>query len=326
VRNAQASVHLVAASVGFISLFLLWLTVCWGIVLRGGWASTRIRHATSYGTHMTLALLGLNLGVVHALAQLAVPRGPVGWLDEWVPFLNRTDPVGVGIGVIALELMLAFALSMLVQRRIGYHRWHSLHRVAYLAFGLMVGHVLLAGSDVGSRWVQGVVAAGALAVALLWLSTSGAVAAARRRIGGALSGRSRALVTTVSVDRTRCVRFGFCEHEAPEVFQLRNDGILIYRPTVPPERVEDAIRAVSSCPARAIMLGRQATAVVVPRPTSTGRPQPVPLSADPLASESLPVDPQTPGALTIDPLGGPRPVRAPRHAQRGTRSYHRDGA
>src|SRR5438105_11731939 len=118
----QHTVHVVAATVGFISLFLLWATMLWGTTLRVGWGLTRVRHQTLYGVHLTAMLVGLTLGLVHALAQLAVPGGPVRLVDEWLPFTNGHDRLGVGLGVVALELFLALALSVLIQRRLGYHR------------------------------------------------------------------------------------------------------------------------------------------------------------------------------------------------------------
>jgi hypothetical protein len=94
VRTATESVHLVAAAVGFASFALLWLSIVWGLVLANGWTMTRMRHRTVVAIHHTVALLGLTLGLVHGLAQMAVPGGPVRWVDQVVPFLNPTDPVG----------------------------------------------------------------------------------------------------------------------------------------------------------------------------------------------------------------------------------------
>src|SRR5438309_5228626 len=107
----QHSVHIVAASVGFLSFFLLWSTALWGTTLRVGWGLTRVRHQTLYGVHQTLTLVGLTLGLVHALAQLAVPGGPVHLVDEVVPFTNGHDPLGIGLGVVALELLIALVVS-----------------------------------------------------------------------------------------------------------------------------------------------------------------------------------------------------------------------
>jgi ferredoxin len=61
---------------------------------------------------------------------------------------------------------------------------------------------------------------------------------------------------TVNVDPVRCARFGFCEHEAPDVFQIRREGRLTYRSRVSGEQqIDSVIRALEVCPARAITMG-----------------------------------------------------------------------
>lgn len=251
---------------GFVSLAVLWVSVVWGIVLKSGWALTRVRHATIYGIHQTCTLFGLCLGVVHALTQLAAPGGPVRVVDEWVPFTNPGDPVGIGIGVIALELMIALALSVLVQRRLGYHRWRALHLSAYLAFTLLVGHVLVSGSDVGAWWVWVLLIGGWLVTLALWSATVPRVSRLPQAMQERVANRLRGRQVTVNVDPGRCARFGFCEHEAPTVFTLRSDGRLAYRSSVPGDEVEAVVRAARACPARAIMLSRLPTTVVISPP------------------------------------------------------------
>jgi len=259
----QHSVHVVAATVGFLSLGLLWLTVLWGTTLRVGWGLTRVRHQTLYGVHQTMTLVGLTLGLVHALAQLAVPGGPVHLVDEWIPFTNGHDPLGIGLGVVALELLVALAASVLIQRRLGYHRWRMLHIAAYLAFTLLCAHVLISGSDTRSTGVRLLVAAGWAATIVVRIATTHRAARVPRLVAERISARLRGRQVMVNVDPTRCVRFGFCEHEAPEIFQLRGDGRLTYRPAVPTGQVEQVIAAARVCPARAIVLSRPATTMVM---------------------------------------------------------------
>ncbi len=259
----QQTVHLVAATVGFISLGLLWLTMVWGTTLRVGWGLTRVRHQTLYGVHHTTMLVGLTLGLVHALAQLAVPGGPVRLADEWLPFANGQDPLGIGCAVIALELLLALAVSVLIQRRLGYHRWRMLHIAAYLAFTLLCAHVLISGSEVHSLAARAAILAAWLSTLVLRLATTHRVATLPRRLAERLDARLRGRQVLVNVDPSRCVRFGFCEHEAPEIFQLRGDGRLTYRPAVPDRQVEQVIQAALVCPARAIVLSRAATTMVM---------------------------------------------------------------
>jgi ferredoxin len=61
---------------------------------------------------------------------------------------------------------------------------------------------------------------------------------------------------TVNVDPVRCARFGYCEHEAPDVFQIRREGRLTYEDRVPVDEIDPVIRAAGVCPARAITLGK----------------------------------------------------------------------
>src|SRR6266545_3432203 len=210
----QQSVHIVAASVGFLSLLLLWLTAIWGTLLRLGWGLTRVRHQTLYGVHQTMTLLGL-------------------------------------------------AVSVLIQRRLGYHRWRMLHIGAYLGFTLLCAHVLISGSDTKSVWVRGLVGAAWLSTLLLRIVTTQRAATMPKRMAERMAARLSGRQVMVNVDPTHCVRFGFCEHEAPEVFQLRGDGRLTYRPAVPAGQVEQVIKAARVCPARAIVLSRAATTMVM---------------------------------------------------------------
>jgi sulfoxide reductase heme-binding subunit YedZ len=264
------SVHIVAASVGFASFFLIWLSVIWGLVLRNGWISTRLKHSTIYGAHQILALLGLTLGFVHAFAQLAVPFASVHLVDEFIPFTNPTDPLGIGIAVIAIEVMLASALSVLVQRRMGYNRWRALHALNHVAFLLLVGHIVISGSDMQHKPLWMSVVAAWILTAVLVLSTARRSAQMRQTVGGKLGVTQRRHEVIVSVDSAKCARFGFCEHEAPDVFTLLNDGRLSYRVSVSDDQTNDVVRAIDVCPRRAISLNRTPTAVV-----SARKPEPV---------------------------------------------------
>jgi sulfoxide reductase heme-binding subunit YedZ len=268
---AQQTAHLVAATVGFISLFLLWAAVVLGLILRNAWASTRFRHSTVLATHHTVALLGLTLGVVHTVVQLAAPLGHVRVIDEIVPFLNPVDPIGLGVGLVGLEIMIAAAASIAIQRRLGYSRWRALHALTYVAYMLVVGHVLLSGSDTSPNYVWGPVMLSFISVLGLWaLSTPWLQSRWQSMARG--SGQRPATDVTVGVDAVRCGRFGFCEHEAPEVFTLRNDGRLSYAATVPADQLDAVIRAMKVCPARAITVSHQPTIMM------TSPPEPI---ADP---------------------------------------------
>jgi sulfoxide reductase heme-binding subunit YedZ len=289
---------MVAATVGFLSFFLIWLSVMWGMFLRNGWALTWVRHATLLATHSTVALLGLCLAAVHAGAQLAKPGNLFRVIDLLVPFTFWRDPIGVGVGVIGLHLLIAAALSVMIQRWLGYSRWRALHSLTYVAFTLIVAHILISGSDLADPRLSGSVLGAWLLTALLWVLTTPVAAAVRRWFGGRRGAApQRSQDISVDVSAQRCARFGFCEHEAPEVFRLRSDGRLAYRASVPVAEANPVIRAAEVCPARAITLSRVPT-------TMLARTQP--------AGPTQPVPPERPVSPALA-AGGPRRRRTPRY-------------
>ncbi|MFC7887187.1 ferredoxin [Streptomyces sp. NPDC057376] len=57
----------------------------------------------------------------------------------------------------------------------------------------------------------------------------------------------------VEVDRTRCAGLAICELQAPEHFEVQDDGVVRARPgEVPPDRLAAVRSAVASCPNQAL--------------------------------------------------------------------------
>jgi ferredoxin/DMSO/TMAO reductase YedYZ heme-binding membrane subunit len=275
--SAAQSVHLVAHTAGFLSYLLLWVTVMWGMMLGRGWAMTRFKHSQLYATHMTLALIAMTLGWGHAFIQLANPIGTVRFFDLFIPFSNGRDPIGIGVGVVATEIMTALLISMPLQRMLGYSRWRALHSLAYASFTLLAGHVLLSGSHAGPLFVKIPVLLMWLSTVVLWLGVSKWALKRKREVTDRAINRLRGQTAEVAVDAGKCARFGFCEQEAPAIFELRADGRLGYKSTVPPEEIEAVARAVKVCPARAIRMNRAGSRVYMPKnetvETAGERPQ-----------------------------------------------------
>ena len=105
---------------------------------------------------------------------------------------------------------------------------------------------------------------------------------------------------TVEVNPNKCARFGFCEHEAPDIFYLESDGRFGYEAVVPIEKMEQVITAMDVCPRRAIKVK-------------------LPKNVDPLAPTSAPEIPEEQRRTIVPILGDrfptdeeprPRPRRA----------------
>jgi ferredoxin len=70
--------------------------------------------------------------------------------------------------------------------------------------------------------------------------------------GGKFGVSHQANKMVVEVNPNKCARFGFCAHEAPDVFFLESDGRFGYEASVSVEKMERVISAMDVCPRRAI--------------------------------------------------------------------------
>lgn len=317
-QDGDFRVHILAAVAGFTSLFLLWLATVWGVVLRAGWGFSRVKQSKLYAFHRTTATMGLALGIVHALTQLAAPTTTIQWWDEFIPFINEVDPLGTGLGVLGLELLIAVTVSTMAQRMLGTNRWRSLHATSYLAFTMVSAHVLISGAEVtlwpDYTWVAILIIGGwAITVTLglftvvrpKWLFPREAQQTA---IAAEVGPDSE---VQIHVDPLKCTRFGFCEHEAPALFRTRSDGNLNHQSSVGPDQMGAAVQAARGCPARAITLGTAPPAGKV----ATGSFP----ALDPNASQPQPVlrpVPTSPGVGPVSPhpQSQQQPLRRPEPA------------
>ena len=187
-----------------------------------------------------------------------------------MPFTFWRDPIGVGVGVIGLEIMVAVALSIIVQRFLGYSRWRALHTLTYVAFTLVVAHVLISGSDAFRPHLAVAVLGAWLSVVVLWLVTTPLFArcAAGRRLDQTAAARrsgGRRMPSGAPGSASANTRHRRCSG-------LRGDGRLAYRASVPAEEAMPVIRAVKVCPARAITLSRVPTTGAAPPEPATEPP------------------------------------------------------
>jgi sulfoxide reductase heme-binding subunit YedZ len=106
--------------------------------------------------HEHLALVGLVAIAVHAITLLGDRWLKPGLTGLLVPFTMSYRPEFTGLGIIAAYLAAILGLSFYVRRRVGTKRWRSLHRLTLLVYVLGVIHVLGAGTDASTPWLQAI--------------------------------------------------------------------------------------------------------------------------------------------------------------------------
>ncbi len=165
-----------ARGAGIVSLLLFTAVVALGVLTVTRWQSAAWPRFLTVGLHRNLALLSVVFLGTHIVTAIADPATALGVVAATIPFASSYRPFGVGLGVIAFDLLVAVTASSLVRERIGGRAWRLIHWTAYAAWPLALVHGLQAGSDSATPWM--------LAVNALCLGVVGLAVAWRIRAGG----------------------------------------------------------------------------------------------------------------------------------------------
>jgi len=150
---------------GAVTLVLLTLTLVLGVVNVERFTSARFPRFVVDGWHRTIALLAGVMLTIHVVTTLLDGYAPIRLANAFVPFTGAYRPLWVGLGALALDLLLALLVTSLLRERIGLRTWRLVHWAAYACWPLALLHGLGTGSDVRPGW-------------LAWLALACAIAAA----------------------------------------------------------------------------------------------------------------------------------------------------
>lgn len=151
---------------GAATLVVLTSTVVLGIVTATRWIGQSTPGFVAADLHRNLSLLALALLGAHMVTTVLDPFAHITVRDVVVPFGAQYRPVWLGLGVAAMEIMLAIAVTSLLRGRIGPRLWRIVHWAAYASWPLGVIHGLGTGSDARSPWLIGVTVTCVAAVVL----------------------------------------------------------------------------------------------------------------------------------------------------------------
>ncbi len=183
-----------------MALILLTLTMVLGLTqivrfARPGWP----RFVVS-ALHKNAALLAVAVLAVHILTAVLDSYAPIRVVDVFVPFVGKYRPLWLGLGALAVDLLIALVVTSLLRERLGHRTWRAVHWAAYACWPLAVLHGLGTGSDTQLGWVLvlNLVCVAAVLAALWWRLASGwSVANATRRGVAVLASIALLLAATV---------------------------------------------------------------------------------------------------------------------------------
>jgi ferredoxin/DMSO/TMAO reductase YedYZ heme-binding membrane subunit len=273
----DVGVREVAVLSGRTAYILMCFTLCWGIFTATGWIRRLSGYQATRSGHMILAMFTIAAGMTHAVVFLLLREQGLSLTGVTIPFSGLFRHT---LGILGLELMIAIAIAVGLKRFVNYRRWLRFHQLAYPAVALLVVHSwfgAIANGHLAVTWLAGVtvltpaitltalrltppnllIKAGLLSAAPKAAPPVLAVPSPNGAVNGHRNGRNGRPVAkkiTVSVDNQRCRRYGICQAESPDLFQLLADGRLRYVRDPENGKRAGAQAAARSCPMQAIQL------------------------------------------------------------------------
>jgi len=155
---------------GLVALVLFTCVVALGTFVANRVGGTVVGRFEINELHRSISIVAMVFLVLHVTTTVIDAYAPTGLLSAIIPLTSDYHRVGVAVGAVALDLMLAVWISSLLKIRIKNASWRFIHWFSWLAFSSAILHAYLTGTDTKSGLGLAVVAACALCVlaAALW--------------------------------------------------------------------------------------------------------------------------------------------------------------
>jgi sulfoxide reductase heme-binding subunit YedZ len=153
-------------STGVVTIVLLTITTVLGVLAIGGRPAGRVPRFVTQAFHRNVALLSMLLLVVHLVTAVLDEFVEIKWYEAFIPFVGSYEPLWVGFGAIATDLMLVVIVTSLFRTRMQHNLWRGIHISTYALWALAIGHGIGVGTDMtDSMWLLTVVCAIAVPLA-----------------------------------------------------------------------------------------------------------------------------------------------------------------
>lgn len=150
----SSAVWYFSRATGLVSLVLFTGVVVLGALGAGRFATREWPRFAVAAVHRNLALTGLAFLAVHIASAILDGYVSLGWLDVVVPFGADYQPLWVGLGAVATDLLLAIVVTSLVRTRLPARAWRAVHWLAYLCWPVALVHGFgMAEDDAALGWI-----------------------------------------------------------------------------------------------------------------------------------------------------------------------------
>lgn len=144
-------------SSGTVGYLTITASTLWGLLLSTKLIKEWVPPAVALALHEWLSWTGIGLSVFHAFVLLYDSYYTYTVAHLLIPFIGPYNPMWVGVGIIALYLMLITTVTFYMRGLIGQKNWRKIHYLTFVAFIFATAHGWMAGTDsLQLAWMYGV--------------------------------------------------------------------------------------------------------------------------------------------------------------------------
>jgi DMSO/TMAO reductase YedYZ heme-binding membrane subunit len=155
---------------GIVTMVLLTVTMVLGLTTASRARARGWPGFAQQELHRRISMVTIVFLAIHVVTSVLDTYVHIGWLAVVVPLASPYSRFWVGLGAVAVDLMLAVFVSSLLRSRMRPELWRRLHWLAYGCWPLALAHTFGLGTDAGERWVivLGVLCSLSVLAALVW--------------------------------------------------------------------------------------------------------------------------------------------------------------
>ena len=150
---SSTSLWYATRATGIVSLVLFTLTMVLGITTTTRARARRWPGFAQQELHRRISMIAVVFLGIHIVTSVLDTYVNISWAAVVVPFTSSYGRFWVGVGAVALDLMLAVFVTSLLRARMRPGTWRAVHWIAYLSWPVALAHAFGMGTDAREGWV-----------------------------------------------------------------------------------------------------------------------------------------------------------------------------
>ena len=135
---------------GIVSLVMFTLVMLLGVTVAGHGRLPGLPRFSVVALHRSISLLAMVFLVVHIVTAVLDTYVDISAVSALIPFASAYQPLWIGLGAVAVDLMIALVVSSLLRAKINARVWRAIHWLAYACWPIAIAHTIGLGSGNGS--------------------------------------------------------------------------------------------------------------------------------------------------------------------------------